>query len=141
MKIPFLIFVIAAVTVAGWLRAAEPAKEPVVTLEPFEPPLGECWNLDDKFSHPTEIVAPKFLYPFEMRRAAIDGEVGVLVQINERGYAKRLSILYSTLNVFSNAAIRALKQAQWKAEPNRHGRMDTWFYYKVVYRIDEKPNQ
>lgn len=132
MKILRLALMLICLSVLSPFRAAEAVQEPVVVLEPFEPSYGGCYKWDDKFSHPEEIIAPRFLYPFEMRRAAIDGEAGVLVEIDGEGYPKRLSILYSTQIEFSRAAITALKKARWKTT-----RGSVWFYYKAVYRIDQ----
>jgi hypothetical protein len=121
--------ILASATFVGFAIAAE---EPAVTLEPFEP----SYKAGDKFSHPKEVVAPRFLWPFEMRRSAISGEAVILVELDGHGQAKRLATLYSTHPLFARSAIQALKKARWDSSST------DWFYYKVVFDITkEEPNQ
>ncbi|MDR0902939.1 MAG: energy transducer TonB [Opitutaceae bacterium] len=123
------VFVLIAMTS---IHAVHAAGEPVVILEPFEP----SYKAGDKFSRPKEVVAPRFLWPYEMRRNAISGEVVVLVELDGCGRAKRLATLYSTHPLFTKSAIQALKQARWDSTGT------DWFYYKVIFDVEkEKPNQ
>ena len=133
----FLLSALALISVStvGTVRGSEPVQEPIVVLEPFEPSDVDCYKWNDKFSHPEELIAPQFFYPFEMRRGGISGEVVVLVQIDNRGYPRKLKILYATQRLFALDAIRALKKARWNPEPNRFGHSDVWFYYKAVYAL------
>jgi len=133
MKISVLkLTVVAFLPAMTFVCGARIADEPEVTLEPFEP----SYKAGDKFSRPKEVVAPRFLWPFEMRRGAISGEVVVLVELDGHGKAKRLATLYTTHPLFAISAIEALKKAQWDSA-------DTdWFYYKVVFDVtEEEPNQ
>ena len=132
MKTSMLKLTAMAVLTAATLARAIYAAEPAVTLEPFEP----SYKGGDKFSHPKEVVAPRFLWPFEMRRGAISGEVVVLVELDGRGGAKRLATLYSTHPLFTRSAMEALKLARWDSSST------DWFYYKVVFDVEkEEPNQ
>ena len=105
---------------------------PAVTFEPFEP----SYKAGDKFIRPKEVVAPRFLWPFEMRRGAISGEAVILVELDGHGRAKRLATLYCTHPLFARSAIEALKKAKWDSAS------EDWFYYKVTFDIEkEEPNQ
>lgn len=133
MKTSMLTWVaLSALAVAALVRMADAKEEPVVTLEPFEP----GYKAGDKFSHPKEVVAPRFLWPFEMRRSAISGETVILVELDGHGRAKRLATLYATHPLFARSAIEALKEARWDSTAA------DWFYYKVTFDITkEEPNQ
>jgi len=133
MKASRLTLLAFGISVAAMSAGAAPAgKELLVTSEPFEP----SYKAGDKFKHPREVIAPRFLWPFEMRRGAISGEVVVLVELDGKGRAKRLATLYSTHPLFTRSAIQALRAAQWDST------VKDWFYYKVVFDIEkEEPNQ
>jgi TonB family protein len=132
MKPSILSVTVIAIFSAILVGAAIAAEEPKVALEPFEP----SYKSGDKFSSPKEVVAPRFLWPFEMRRSAISGEVVVLVELDGRGRAKKLSVLSSTHPLFAKSAIEALKIARWESTTT------DWFYYRAVFDITkEEPNQ
>lgn len=125
-----------------------PVVPPKVTFEPFLPPGHECWNLDDKFSHPKEMTPPRFEYPIEVHSGYALGKATVLVQIDEFGFPKRLAVLSSEGELPPRLAVEALKKARWWTEPNRHGCLGVWFLYKAEYpaRVGppeetSKPNQ
>lgn len=111
-----------------------PAEPPIVTLQPFLPPDSECWDLADKFSHPKEMIPPKFEYPrFVFRSQFALGEATILVQIDEFGYPKRLSVVSCDSEIPARLGIEALKKARWWTEANRSGRYGVWFFYKAAY--------
>ena len=123
---------LAIMAILASAASAVAAEEPVVTLDPFEP----SYKAGDKFSHPKEVVAPRFLWPFEMRRSAISGETVILVELDGHGRAKRLATLYSTHPLFARSAIEALKKARWDSTST------DWFYYKIIFDITkEEPIQ
>ena len=123
---------LATLVVAPFGRAADAEKEPIITFEPFEP----GYKAGDKFSHPKEVVAPRFLFPFEMRRSAISGEAVIMVELDGHGRAKRLATLYCTHPLFARSAIQALTKARWDSKAT------DWFYYKAVFDVTkEEPNQ
>jgi hypothetical protein len=107
---------------------ADHTKEPQINWEPFEPPVSEFYNQGNKFEHPPEIIAPHFLWPFEMRRSIITGETVVLVQIDSTGLPERISVFSSTDKLFTRSTIFAIKKARWKA-----GIGGMWFYYRAVF--------
>ena len=123
----FTLFTVAAV------QAAEPP--PAVTNEkPFEPTREAFFDASDKFVHPRELIAPKFLMPAEGRHgigAAVPAEVVVLVQADASGFAKSLYVLSSNHAFFAHQAIAALQKARWECSK------ETWFYYRAQYSIDE----
>jgi hypothetical protein len=110
------------------LFGAEAVKRPQINWDPFEPPASEFFNKGDKFAHPPEIIAPSFLWPFEMRRGMVWGETIALVQIDRDGYPQKISVLSSTDTLFTRSTIFGLEKARWKA-----GIGDVWFYYKAVF--------
>lgn len=127
-RIAFMLLVVHA-------RASDVPKKPEMDWTPFEPPCEDFFYCKDKFRHPAELVPPKFLYPFEMRRAAIDGEAVVLVKIDDSGYPKKLSVLYGTHQLFIRSTIFALEKARWAT-----GQGNVWFYYKAVFALKEEGN-
>ena len=115
-------------------HAADMSLESDVNAVPFEPPTQDFFNTEDKFAHPTEIIAPRFLFPFEFRRhggAVTPAEVVILVQLDGHGRAKKLRVLSSRHEHFTQSAIRALKLAKWDTTN------EAWFYYKHVYTLAE----
>src|SRR4051812_49212401 len=99
------VFVIALFAIAGLqplVTAEAPRTPPIVTIEAFEPPERECFDLGDKFRQPEIVIAPQIAFPFE-RRSGPAPRVVVLVQIDEGGFAKRLAVLNSTSELYSRA--------------------------------------
>jgi hypothetical protein len=116
------------------VQAAEQA-QPLVNETPFEPHRGAFFSKTNKFAHPRELIAPKFVIPAVGRAglgAAMPAEVIVLVQTDANGYAKSLSVLSSDHPLFIPMAIQALRQARWDCS------QETWFYYRAWYpALDE----
>src|SRR2546430_3617935 len=115
-------------------RGADAPVEPEVLTAAFEPPLGDFFKSDDKFAHPPETTAPRFLFPFEFRRhggAVTPAEVVILVQLDGHGHAKKLKVLTGSYEPFTRSAIDALKKAQWDSA------REVWFYYRHVYTGDD----
>ncbi len=123
-------YCVALVLLVASTSASEASKKTEVNLTPFEPPCADFFYCKDKFRHPAELVPPKFLYPFEMRRAAIDGEAVVLVKIDDSGYPTKLSVLYGTHTLFIRSAVFALEKARWAT-----GQGNVCFYYKAVFTL------
>lgn len=125
-----IVFSIALLSV--FAHASDFRKKPEVDSIPFEPSCESFYNCKDKFLHPPELVPPKFFYPFEMRRSAIDGEAVILVKVDESGYPQKISVLYGTHPLFIRSAISALEQSRWSVD-----RGSVFFYYKAVFRVDD----
>jgi hypothetical protein len=115
-------------------HAATAPTSPEVTTAVFEPPAAEFFKAEDKFAHPPEIIAPQFLFPFELRRhggALVPAEVIVLVQLDGKGRAKTLKVLSSRHDIFTQSALDALKKAKWDST------REAWFYCRASYTLDE----
>lgn len=112
--------------------SADAPQKAEVDWTPFEPPCQDFFSCQDKFRHPAELVSPQFLYPFEMRWSAIDGEVVVLVKIDDTGKPKRLSVLSGTHQLFIRSTIFALETARWAT-----GQGNVCFYYKAVFTLKD----
>ena len=123
-------------------KATDAPQKPVVILTPFEPPYSEFYNPNDKFAHPKEIIAPRPLWPFEKRGpdSVEIGEVVVLVQLNTKGFARRIAVLASTDPLFTRDTIFALEKARWEPLPR-----EVWFYYRAHFdfmqMLEKEPNQ
>lgn len=125
---------IAVICVASFVRA-ENSTAPEVDLTPFEPPCAEFFDCKDKFRHPAEIVPPKFLFPFEMRRAVYassDGEVVLLVKIDKSGVPRKITVLWGSHELFVREAAIALAKARWIS-----GVKATSFYYRAIFSLKE----
>jgi len=104
-----------------------------ISAQPFEPRAYQFFKRDDKFAHPVEIVPARLLWPFEYRRGESSkvGDVVVLVQIDDRGSAKRLLVLSSDDELFTRETVNALKRARWEA-----GHGDVWFYFLAHFDLE-----
>jgi len=117
------------------VAAGRASAQVAVTAEPFEPVSVEAYDHKDKFAGPKMLVAPAALYPFEMRRSAISGEVIVLVQIDQYGAPSRLAVLSTTNEVFIRYALAALLQSSWAPVVVSGKAKPVWFYHRVVFDI------
>jgi hypothetical protein len=138
MKIKGLI---ALVMICTLVRAADTSTEVQVDTTPFEPPAIDFYCAKDKFAHPPEKVAPRFLLPYEPRLGhglggLLPAEVIILVHVDSQGLPKQLKVLSSTHNVFARVAIFSLQKARWDVNG------ESWFYYRHVYTFDDdQPNK
>jgi hypothetical protein len=114
-------------------RAADVRPEPHVDAVPFEPPAWQFFNSDNKFEQPTQVVAYEMLWPYEKRRADSMqiGDVVVLVQIDQDGYPTKLSVLWSTDELFTRSALMALRKTRWAATRS------VSFYFKAHFDLAE----
>ena len=106
-----------------------PLDPPTITAQPFFPADDRCWNLNDKFDHPREIVAPRFSYNF-FSGSKQSQEATVLVEVNEYGYPTRLAVVSSNSERVAKMMLGALAKSRWWIEPNKNGKMFVWFLYK-----------
>ncbi len=121
--------IVFSILIAGsTVAAGESGTAPVVTSQAFEPPLSECFDTTDKFRQPALLATPTIRWP-SMRRSGPAPQVVLLVQLDERGYAKRLSVLSSNEEAFSLAAIEGLKRARWQTAKS------VWFYVDVNFAV------
>lgn len=128
-----IVFHIAVLCVATLVQAESPTSQ--VDLTPFEPPCAEFFDCKDKFRHPAELTSPKFLYPFEMRRAVYassDGEAVLLVRVDESGFPRKITVLWGSDELFIREAANALKKARWVSLGK-----PSVFYYRAVFSLKE----
>ncbi len=78
--------------------------------------IGEMiYEMRDLTTHPQAIAQPAPIYPPELKRAGIEGEVYVEFLIRQDGSAERPRILESTNPAFEEPVIRAVRR--WRFRP------------------------
>lgn len=133
---------IPVVFTVGALMFSRLQGAPTVIATPFEPLDVDAYEYGNKFAEPAAITAPVFLYPYELKRSAIDGEVVVLVQIDQEGVPEKLAVLSATDQIFIRSAIDGLLKARWTPVTKNGKKEAVWFYRRVRFRIsDEKPRR
>jgi|GEM_PF-1806511 hypothetical protein len=116
-------------------HAAEVPPELQVNAVPFEPPVWQFFNSENKFDQPKQVVAYEMLWPYEKRRGAASvqiGDVVVLVQIDQAGYPTKLSVLSSTDELFTRSALMALRKTRWAGASR-----SVCFYFKAHFDLAE----
>jgi len=81
--------------------------------------LGEIFDLKNLDQQPAAKFQAKPAYPFEMRRAGINGEVTVQFVVDSNGNVVDPFVVKSSQREFEAAAIAAV--AKWKFRPGRRG--------------------
>ena len=120
---------------------------PEIDRTPFEPLRVAPYDRSNKFSTPDELVSPRFMFPYEMRRASIDGEVILLVEIDEGGHPRKFSVFYASQQEFIESAIKGILAASWKPVVKEGKLTPVWFYRRALFLLDDespprvKPNQ
>ena len=79
----------------------------------------ELFSLDQLDEPPEAIVKVSPVYPYEMHRAGITGEVVVIFTIDPAGNVRDAEIFSSTQRDFEAPALQAM--AQWKFKPGKIG--------------------
>jgi protein TonB len=82
--------------------------------------LGNVFNLKDLDQAPqVRGVQARPNYPFEMRRAGINGEVVIQFIVDQNGDVRDVTVIKSTQREFESAAQQAVMK--WKYKPGRKG--------------------
>lgn len=81
--------------------------------------LGEIFDIKNLDQQPVAKVQQKPAYPFEMRRAGINGEVTVQFIVDTNGDVRDPFVVKSSQREFEAAAIQAV--SKWKFRPGRRG--------------------
>ncbi len=81
--------------------------------------LGEIFDIKNLDQQPVARFQAKPAYPFEMRRAGINGEVTVQFIVDTNGDVRDPFVVKSSQREFEAAAIQAV--AKWKFRPGRRG--------------------
>lgn len=100
--------------------------------------LSSVFDLKDLDQRPTEKFRPGPNYPFEMRRAGIEGEVLVGFIVNVNGDTQDVYAIKSTQREFEAPAVQAVQK--WKFRPGkRQGKaVNTRMQVPIVFSITEE---
>lgn len=95
-----------------------------VTVPPSVPPnfgrgLGSIFNLSDLDQQPQPRVQIEPIYPYEMRRAGINGEVEVGFICDYQGKVRDAYVMRSSQREFEQAALQAV--GKWSFKPGQRG--------------------
>jgi periplasmic protein TonB len=81
--------------------------------------FGEIFDIKNLDQQPVAKFQPKPAYPFEMRRAGINGEVTIQFIVDTNGDVRDPFVVKSTQREFESSAIQAV--SKWKFRPGRKG--------------------
>jgi protein TonB len=100
--------------------------------------LGEIFDLNKLDQPPNPRLQGKPVYPFEMRRAGITGEVTVAFIVDQNGDVQNAYAVKSTQREFEAAAIQAV--SKWKFKPGKKGgkSVSTRMQVPIVFSITEE---
>lgn len=100
--------------------------------------LTNVFNLADLDQKPQEKYKANPQYPFEMRRAGIEGEVLVGFIVNSNGDTQDVYSIRSTQREFEASAIAAVQK--WKFRPGKKGgkAVNTRMQVPIVFNITEE---
>src|SRR5690606_28571315 len=99
--------------------------------------MGNLFNLADLDQPPTATLQSNPIYPFEMRRAGITGEVMVGFIVDARGDVREAYAIRSSQREFEAAAVQAV--SKWKFRPGKKGgrNVNTRMQVPIVFSITE----
>lgn len=99
--------------------------------------LGEIFDLNKLDQVPSPTYQAKPVYPFEMRRAGITGQVVVGFIVDASGTVQNAYAVSSTQREFEAAAIQAV--SKWKFKPGKKGgrSVNTRMQVPIVFSISE----
>lgn len=101
--------------------------------------IGDVFNLRDldKTPEPRGVQA-KPNYPFEMRRAGLNGEVVVRFVVDSNGDVRDVEVIRSTQREFESAATQAVMK--WKFRPGRKGgkAVATRMQIPIVFNLNDE---
>jgi protein TonB len=101
--------------------------------------LSGCASAVDQANRPPQIITlAKPVYPFEMRRAGISGQVKVELIVDQDGQPRDLRVVKSTMREFEPAALAAI--AKWRFKPGLvEGKpVKTLLEIPIEFTLDEK---
>lgn len=96
----------------------------IVTIPPARPAgfgrgLGQIFDISQLDQIPMARLQPQPVYPYEMRRAGITGEVNVGFIVDANGDVRDAYVMNSTHREFEVPAVQAV--SKWKFRPGRRG--------------------
>ena len=128
---PSLVDIPNIVPNASFTQQVEPPPPPgldqakgVVTIPATRPTgfgrgLGQIFDLSQLDQIPVPRVQQQPIYPYEMRRAGITGEVNIGFIVDSNGDVRDAYVINSTHREFEQPAVQAV--SKWKFKPGRKG--------------------
>ena len=128
---PTLVDIPNIVPNATFVQQVEPPPPPgleqakgVVVIPPTRPTgfgrgLGEIFDLSQLDQIPVARIQPQPIYPYEMRRAGITGEVNIGFIVDTNGDVRDAYVINSTHREFEAPAVQAV--SKWKFRAGRRG--------------------
>jgi protein TonB len=101
--------------------------------------IGDVFNLKDLDQQPQPRgVRARPNYPFEMRRAGLNGEVVLRFIVDTNGDVREVEVIRSTQREFESAAIQAV--LKWKFKPGRKGgrAVGTRMQIPIVFNLNDE---
>ena len=114
----------------------------IMVIPPSQPPgfgrgLGQIFRLDQLDQIPVARFQQKPIYPYEMQREGMNGEVNVGFIVDLNGDVRDAYVMNSTRREFEAAAVQAV--SKWKFRPGRKGGkpVNTRMSVPVVFNIQD----
>ena len=134
---------------ATFVQAIQPPPPPgveqakgLVTIPPARPAgfgrgLGQIFDISQLDQIPVARVQPQPVYPYEMRRAGITGEVNVGFIVDSNGDVRDAYVINSTHREFEVPAVQAV--SKWKFRPGRRSgkAVNTRMSVPIVFSFSE----
>lgn len=134
---------------ATFVQAIQPPPPPgveqakgLVTIPPARPAgfgrgLGQIFDISQLDQIPVARVQPQPVYPYEMRRAGITGEVNVGFIVDSNGDVRDGYVISSTHREFEVPAVQAV--SKWKFRPGRRSgkAVNTRMSVPIVFSFSE----
>ena len=134
---------------ATFVQAIQPPPPPgveqakgLVTIPPARPAgfgrgLGQIFDISQLDQIPVARVQPQPVYPYEMRRAGITGEVNVGFIVDSNGDVRDGYVINSTHREFEVPAVQAV--SKWKFRPGRRSgkAVNTRMSVPIVFSFSE----
>ncbi len=95
------------------------------------------FEIEDLDRVPRLLSANRPVYPYELKREKVEGEVVLLVMIDENGDVKVLGVKSSTHRGFELPSIRAAQSAQYTPPIRKGEKVKVRFHLPFTYRIGE----
>ena len=95
----------------------------------------KIFNLAELDRKPRLLRKPSIKYPPTLKRQKVEGDVKLLVLINERGSVKVLKVLSSSHPEFTEAATKAVERSRYEAPKKGGQAVRTKFLLPVPFRM------
>ena len=95
----------------------------------------KIFNLAELDRKPRLLRKPSIKYPSALKKEKVEGDVKLLVLINERGSVKVLKVLSSSHPEFTEAATKAVERSRYEAPKKAGQAVRTKFLLPVPFRM------